>query len=269
MINYDLDEIYARKIGHGSLGMTSKYFKDNYWYKQNLKGYEGLSEEICSTILKHSNIKDYVTYEQCSINGVPGCRSLNFTSEHETVVTFQRLYYFTYGGNLKNKINSYSTLADRINYVLDYINEFTGLDCYEYLSDTLYFDMLTLNVDRHFGNLALIRSDCGWRLAPMFDFGASFFSLQHVFRPDMSIDEKYSIMTPQPFGSFKEQAGYFGKTNIKINYSELTKALSNIEGMTDELMTLVTRQLDSNRDIFKELKPVNKSLISLMHKNAR
>lgn len=50
MINYQIDEFYARKTGHGSLGMTNKYFKDNYWYKQNLKGYEGLSEEICSIL---------------------------------------------------------------------------------------------------------------------------------------------------------------------------------------------------------------------------
>lgn len=266
MEHYKFEERYARKTGHGSLGMTNKYFKDNYWYKQNLRGYEGMSEEICSTILKNSNLTDYVVYEQCMINDIPGCRSLNFTSETETVLTFQRLYYYTYGGNLKNKVDSYSTTEDRIHYVLDFIREFTGLDCSEYLSSTLYFDMLTLNVDRHFGNLALIKDGDSWRTAPLFDFGASFFSLQHVFRPEMSTDEKYSIMTPQPFdNSFEKQASFFGKCNIQLNYSNLEKDLDRIEGMTDEIREIVSRQLEKNRDIFQELTPARKPFNQMFH----
>lgn len=30
---------------------TVKYFRYNYWYKQNLMGYEGMFEKICSMIL--------------------------------------------------------------------------------------------------------------------------------------------------------------------------------------------------------------------------
>lgn len=94
---------------------------DNYWYKQNLKGYEGKSEELVSRLLDYTNIDDYVKYEECIINGVPGCRSKNFLRDGESLVTLTRLYNLTYGGDLKNKINTYSRLNDRIEYVIDFV----------------------------------------------------------------------------------------------------------------------------------------------------
>lgn len=260
MDNYNFNDMYLRKIGHSSLGMTNKYFKDNYWYKQNLRGYEGLSEEICSMLLKNSNISNFVSYEQCTINNIPGCRSKNFINDTEALVTFQRLYNLTYGGSLKNKIATYSTIDDKVNYVIDFIEEYTGFNCFDYLSNNMYFDMLTLNVDRHFGNLALICDDNGnWKPSPMFDFGASFFSMQHVFKPEMNLTDKYSIMTPQPFsGSFEEQAKYFGKPNIKLNYNQIPEDLQNIEGITSELTELIHIQLDKYKDIFPDLSKENK-----------
>lgn len=270
MINYEFEDIYARRTGHGSLGMTNKYFKDNYWYKQNLRGYEGLSEEVCSILLKNSNLKDYVSYEQCMINGLPGCRSQNFISENESVITFQRLYFLTYGGNLKNKVNSYSTLNDRIQYVLDFIREYTGLNVSEYLANTLYFDMLTLNVDRHFGNLALIKGHDSWRTAPLFDFGASFFSLQHVFKPEMSLEEKYSILTPQPFASrFEEQASFLGNCNIKIDYVKVYDDLKQVEGLTDTISDVIQKQLERHKDIFQEQTVQKKAFKWMQHKQSR
>lgn len=75
MTDYLIGEDFRRKdIGFSSLGVESKYFKDGYWYKQDISGYEGLAEEVCSMILRHSNLEDYVEYEACTINGRPGCR---------------------------------------------------------------------------------------------------------------------------------------------------------------------------------------------------
>lgn len=214
---------------------------------------------------------DYVAYEQCVINGVLGCRSKNFISDTEAVVTFQRLYSITYGGSLKNKIASYSSVEDRINYVIDFIYEYTGLNCRDYLAVNMYFDMLTLNVDRHFGNLALIHEDNNtWRTSPMFDFGASFFSLQHVFRPDMSLEEKYSIMTPQPFdSSFKRQAEYFGTPDIKFDYYNIYKELETIEDITPEISELVCRQLDRYKNIFPDLSKEHKTDMVLHNRRSR
>lgn len=236
--SYELEERYRRTVGYQSLGMTNKFFKDDYWYKQNDKGYEGKSEHICSIILENSNISDYVFYEECIINGVPGCRSQNMLHDGEALITFARLYNLAYGGDLKLKINSYRNLSDRIEYVLDFMNETTGLDLYNYLGTVLKFDMLTYDVDRHFHNLAVIRSgDNSYREAPLFDFGASFFSMQHIFTPQMTLEEKINKMTPQPFAtSFEEQAAYFSGVDIKLDYDKIKDTLAEEPDWLQEIV---------------------------------
>lgn len=56
-----LEESYrSNDIGFSSLGIENKYYKNGYWYKQDISGYEGLAEEVCSTILRQSNLREYV-----------------------------------------------------------------------------------------------------------------------------------------------------------------------------------------------------------------
>lgn len=222
MIDYKIDNSYYVGGQYGSLGMTNKYHRDGYWYKQNCNGTEGASEEICSKILEHSNVSDFVRYEECLINGVPGCRSKSFLDEGEAVITFHNLYKLRTGSDLNNTIMKYNSVEARVYFVLEFINKATSLDCREYLNRVLYFDMLTFNVDRHFHNLAVIKCSKGWRLAPMFDFGASFFSLKSVFPGDMAIEDKIAKMTPKPFTlDFERQANVLGNCLIKLDYDKL------------------------------------------------
>lgn len=84
----------------------------------------------------------------------------------------------------------------------------------------------------------------------------------------MSIEDKYSIMTPQPFDNFKKQAEYFGESKIKLNYNKIEKELPNIEGINNELLELIHKQLNDCRLYFPELKPSqNKKLIFSQHKS--
>ena len=134
-------------------------------------------------------------------------------------------------------------------YTFEFIYEFTGVDCRNYLRDVLYFDMLTLDVDRHFSNLALIQDGGYWKTAPLFDLGASFFSLQHVFKPEMSFQEKLDIMTPQPFSlNFEEQAYLLGPCRIKLNYADITAELKK---ETQQLQEIVLYQLEKYERIFR------------------
>lgn len=246
--DYIIDERFRRYVGHGSLGMTNKYYMDGYWYKQNMRGYEGKSEYICTVMLDNSNVSDYVRYEECLINGVAGCRSRNMLREKETLVTLSRLYSLTYGGDLKLKVNTYDKLRDRINYVLDFVYESTDLDIYDYLGRVLKFDMLTYDVDRHFNNLAVIRTEQGYRQAPMFDFGASFFSMQHIFTEDMTLEEKIRKMTPQPFASsFEEQAIFFEGIRLKFDYDAISKKLMS---ETPNLQEIVVANMEKYKNIF-------------------
>lgn len=252
--NYTIDQRHARAVGFGSLGMTDKYYKDGYWYKKNLRGYEGKSEAICSMILDNSSLAEaipYARYEECLINGQPGCRSKNFLGKGENLITFQRIYDLAYGGDLALKVNSYSDLSDRVAYVVNMMGEYTGLDVTDYLHDSLYFDALTLDVDRHFFNLAVIQSQDGFKRAPMFDFGASFFSMQHVFKPEMSLTEKLSIMQPKPFDSdFLTQADFFGPAHISLNYAKIEKKLQK---EPVEIADIVKYRLDVCSHLFPDI----------------
>ncbi|MCD7957166.1 MAG: hypothetical protein LUG93_15745 [Lachnospiraceae bacterium] len=255
MIDYVIDNEFFVGSQYGSLGMTNKYYKDGYWYKQNFNGTEGHSEAVCSHLLSCSNVTDYVCYEECLINGLPGCRSKSFTNEGETVVTFHRLYKMITGGELKNRVSSFDTPKERIAFVIQFIKQYTGVDCRSYLNKMLYFDMLTLDVDRHFHNLSLIQTEEGFREAPMFDFGASFFSLKHVFPDKMPLDEKFKKMTPQPFSrDFEEQAHLLGECEIKIDYEKVQSYVLDFlredKKNSEELCELIINQLERYRRDF-------------------
>lgn len=182
MTEYVIEESYRRNdVGFSSLGVENKYYKDSYWYKQNISGYEGMAEEACSMLLRNSNLREYVEYEACIINGKSGCRSKNFLNEGESIVTFKRLYEIACGEDLSNRIYTFREVEDRIRFVIDFLKEYAQMDCTRYLRNILSFDMLVLNVDRHFHNLALIRTESGYRECPIFDNGAAFLSNYGMF----------------------------------------------------------------------------------------
>lgn len=237
MTDYRIEESYRRNdIGFSSLGVENKYYKDGYWYKQDISGYEGLAEEACSMILRHSNLSEYdgvkgsyVEYEACTINGKSGCRSKNFLKENESVLTFKRLYEIACGGDLTDRIYAIREVEERIRFVIDFVKEYAETDCTEYLRNILSFDMLTLNIDRHFHNMALIRTKNGYRECPIFDSGAAFLSNYGIFPTGGELESQISHAAAKPFsGSFEQQAIILG-TGIRLDYSGILEEMKNIK----------------------------------------
>ena len=152
---------------------------------------------------------------------------------------------------MKLKINTYARLEDRINYVLDFMYEATNLDLKKYLGLCIKFDAVTFDVDRHFNNLAVIQTLSGYKEAPLFDFGGSFFSMQHVFTPEMSLQEKINKMTPQPFSaSFEEQAAFFQNIELCLDVKGIQKEIQN---QSPELQEIVLCGLEMNRDLYRNM----------------
>ena len=111
-----------RTVEGSAKGTQPKYFQDGYWYKINNVGYEGLAERLTSLVLFCSNVDNYVKYEQCTIDGHPGCRSKNFLKEGESFLSFQRLYDIFVGGDLSAQIIGKNEVSDRIEYVKNFID---------------------------------------------------------------------------------------------------------------------------------------------------
>ena len=120
--------------------------------------------------------EEYILYEQGYINEKRGCRSKNFLEENESLVTFYRLYYSEFGGNLAERLAKISTMEERIAFALKMIRSLTGLDVTDYLKKIFMLDMIVLNEDRHVNNLAVIFDGTEFRPAPIFDNGVSLLT---------------------------------------------------------------------------------------------
>lgn len=88
-------------VGHNSKGNQLIYFNDGKWYKLDDLGYKGFSESIVSNILMHSNIDNFVIYNEYEIDYNEtlrkGCISDDFCKNGEEIVTVSKLFEQYYG----------------------------------------------------------------------------------------------------------------------------------------------------------------------------
>lgn len=225
--NYRLSPEALVMVTGSSIGTQKKYYERGFWYKQNNIGYEGLSEYLASKILSCSNIQEYVDYELCKINGIDGCRCANFLSEKESFISLQRLYDTFRGGQLSERIRIIDSVKDRIQFVLDFVFDITGLDVREQLAKIATFDMLILNTDRHFNNLGIVAevSQNKYKSAPIFDNGNSLLSNLQEFPFDEDIVKNIDKVVGQPFSaSLESQAMELG-FGLKVDYTRLNEIL--------------------------------------------
>lgn len=166
-----------------SKGNQLKCKIDNRWYKADYLGYEGAAEYLCSQILSFSNVNDFVSYSLSDIN-MPrfgklykGCSSQDFLQNGESIITADKLLKQYISPNYQEKYKNLP-LIQKISMFVDDIQSITkteGLG--EYLTKMLEFDLLTLNDDRHFNNIAFLqKQDGSFSFAPIFDNGGAFLS---------------------------------------------------------------------------------------------
>lgn len=214
-------------VAGSSIGTQKKYYEKGYWYKQNHVGYEGVSEYLASRVLSCSNIQEYVTYEQCKINGIDGCRSANFLAEGESFISLQRLYDIYHGGQLSERIRLIDSIEDRIQFVVDFVYETVGLHIREYLGKIAAFDMLILNTDRHFNNLGIVAdlAKGQYKTAPAFDHGNALLSNLSEFPLEEPIETNIDRVVGQPFSASLESQARELNFGLKVDYGALDALL--------------------------------------------
>lgn len=166
-----------------SKGNQIKMKIDDFWYKMDYLGYEGLAEYLCSELLPYTNIKSYVKYEmvEMSLNGETfnGCKSKDFLKENEDIVTAARLFKSYVGKSVDDFLSQHKSLKEQIVSFVSTVESITGIKEYgKHLTQMLEWDSFVLNDDRHFNNVAFVFdvdkktfSPC-----PLFDNGAAFLS---------------------------------------------------------------------------------------------
>ncbi len=232
-----------------SKGNQNKWYTDGVWYKEDGLGYEALAEVLVSRLLGKINIDNYVVYEYewLERNGrlCRGCKSKNFMlPEDDKTVSVERLFQIYYGESASRAVLKFPEIEDRIQYVADSVEKFTGLEKFGvYLKKIITLDALFLNEDRHFHNIAVIQKKDGtYRECPVFDNGASLFSDTAGDYPlSKSIEDCCQTIQAKPFstdfdrqldacdilfGDFRFQAKFTGK--------DVEQILTEFEGIYDD-----------------------------------
>lgn len=230
MFNEKIGNEYMVFQNGSSEGTQVKFKKNNFWYKKDSQGNEGLAEYLASGVLKFSNLKEneFVEYEMGMINGRNGCRSRDFLPKGWSVITFYRLYYNEFGKNLAEVIAGFDSMEERMEYVIRFVKQSCGLDVTDYLRKTLTLDMLILNEDRHLNNLAVIFAEDHFEIAPIFDNGISLLTANKSVNWKFGLEDNVKRVIARPFcGSHEKMVGYLG-IGLKIDYQRLYQWLTNV-----------------------------------------
>lgn len=249
--NYILTPTAISMVAGSSKGAQKKYYDEGKWYKENFSGYEGTSEYLASLVLACSNVKNYVHYEKCIINGKKGCVSDNFLKEDEAYISLDRLHDMYKGGKLDDFVYRYQDIHQRIEYVESFVKEYTGLDIHDYFSQMFTLDALILNTDRHFNNIGVIANSKNnvYYFAPIFDNGRALLSEIEKFPFDLSIEENIENVVGKPFSvNIEYQAHIFGY-GLKIDYKTLYSMLEKEE--KSRALDVLYLQLEKYRERLK------------------
>ena len=172
-----------------SKGNQLKWQKDEFWYKADYCGYEGLAEYLVSELLKHSTLPAdmFVGYETVEIryrqSMFRGCVSKDFLRPGDQLITLERLFMNAYHQSLTESIFRIADHKERLRFLTDRVTALTGIKEFgTYICILMTIDALILNEDRHMHNIALILDRNGqYHLSPVFDHGAALLS-------DLSLD---------------------------------------------------------------------------------
>lgn len=220
-----------------SKGSQIKFLKNGYWYKIDEKGPEGRAEELASKILQCSSLasNEYVTYESCDFEYhgkiCHGCKSRSFLAPGEQLFSYERIYFLTTGKSLEETISLLDSPEEKIDYVVNVIRDFCGLDVREYISKVLTASMVLLDTDKHLHNFALIASaDLDhFRNAPIFDNGASFLSNYDIYPLQLTIEEIKNQEIPivgKPFAADLNYQAYVAGYGVQFDFPKIQELLA-------------------------------------------
>ena len=242
---------------HTSKGNQYKYKVNDTWYKTDYLGYESAVEYLVTKILEHSNITNFVKYSLCTVyveaTEYVDCKSKDFLKDGQNLITAYRLLQSNYGIDFMKNFHN-KDLESQLNIFVKLIEDCTGIDNFgKYLTTLLELDAFTLNEDRHFNNIALIRNNDGsFIVSPIFDNGAAFLSdIRYSYPLYKNTYGLIPIVKSKPFNSdFDAQVScaekLFGRQiwlkdfNIKPFIEEIGKYYSN--EICERLITVYNNQ---------------------------
>lgn len=227
-------------------GNQLKWFKDGRFIKLDLLGYEGVAEVAVSYLLHWSNLvegKDWIEYKQCIIVeddkylGV-GCYSNDYRHGLLDVPV--------------SKMMQKSGVSFGIGYYdfIDFVSDYTGLDCKGYIDRILCVDSITRNDDRHFNNINFLYDIANkkYQFAPIYDNGCSCMSDLVSYTSDVDFDVNYKSIYAKPFDiDFIRQI--HNPLRLLINYTGFIENISVSSFNEEQAIRTIIKGLEETKGI--------------------
>lgn len=262
--NSDLSIEYSRT----SKGNQPKWKDGQYWFKQDMLGYEALAEVLISGLLAGSNMQDHVQYEPVKIRynkkTLAGCCSRDFKKPGEELFTLERLHLAFTGELISDHFKRSESARKRIEYTAAFIEEHTGISgAGAILTKWLEADAFFLNEDRHTNNIAFVRNAKSgeWRFCPYYDNGLALLSDINDYPLTERISSIVSAVPAKPFAKhFDKQVdaarSLFGRQLVlSFNEEDVLNELEPLaelydEKIIDRVASLIRVQTNRYRDLF-------------------
>lgn len=217
------------------VGLQNKKIVDGRYYKgDNGVCYESISEvlvtELCLCI---RNIPSFLDYYLDDNIFNEGCYSTLYTSEDVLDISvYELLNRDEMGSNILEQVYD---LPDEtyFNAIIMCLNDLTGLQTREYIEKILRLDYMTLNTDRHLGNIRFtINANTGkFDFAPIIDNGRALLSDVESYPIGGDIDFYYRrcMNSCKPFTeNFARQQELLSCDLLELKYNKLKCRLETV-----------------------------------------
>lgn len=209
------DSSFLLNRASSSVGNQKKFQDENgMFYKEDLLGYEGLSEVLSSRLARQTTLANYGVTEYhptlAGENKRVGCCSTTFNPNGYQEISLYKILISRFNTDLKGVYRNYEETYDIVNFTFfDFIRELLyelyKYDILPWMTQLLKFDWLVLNEDRHFRNIAFLLADGKLQPAPLFDNGAALLSDLTSYPLGEDIDVCISQVAAKPFNSSFER----------------------------------------------------------------
>lgn len=223
-------------IGGSQNKWWSKDYK--YMYKTDINDptrgliqFNGLSEELSYQFLSLIGA-DCAEYETTFIEGKLGCRTKNLLEEGESLLEFGEILNIEDMEYLTDIEND--NLDEKLNYLCEKIKSKTGRCFKNDIIKLIKLDIVLMNADRHYGNIALIQTKDGeFKFSTLYDQGQCLLA-ENIFKNvDAYGDGKLNLPGLNMFGMFP--MSYYvefaiknsnAENEIKINLDQIESFIS-------------------------------------------
>ena len=213
-----MNNLFSSSIG----GVQDKYIEDGFLYKIDRDGYESIAEAVVSELCRHIvNIGDFVDYELTNESGICRCKLVNaeVINIHDVICVAGELQNFRMGSPV-----------DRLSLVEKVLTSIMRNNYHDYIRKVIFLDYITLNEDRHLGNLHIVKKNGIYSNGIILDNGLSLLSNVSNYRINKSAGYFLTSVRSKPFSSNRDmQISLFkGEELLKIDINSFNDKVDGI-----------------------------------------